>query len=187
MGVFITKLPACRHYIIRCSIFPPGLRCLESAQKCALLRAKGLVTLHKGARDKEFDCFVKREKRKQAHRMCYINRRHKVVEELKINAKFQQLKQTLNGQYNHNQNQLHTIQFSDKGSHALTCTCLDSILQYTICKHIHLVVMRQAIYHVNEYVVKRVIGNYLMQFLNPYDRENVIQIFRHRITTFVQL
>ena len=39
---FISKLPACRHYIIKCSIFLQFYAVLESAQKCALLRAKGL-------------------------------------------------------------------------------------------------------------------------------------------------
>ena len=40
---FISKLPACRHYIIKCSIFLQFYAVLESAQKCALLRAKGIV------------------------------------------------------------------------------------------------------------------------------------------------
>ena len=39
---FISKLPAYRHYIIKCSIFLQFYAVLESAQKCALLRAKGL-------------------------------------------------------------------------------------------------------------------------------------------------
>ena len=39
---FISKLPACRHYIIKCSIFLQFYAVLESAQKCALLRAKGI-------------------------------------------------------------------------------------------------------------------------------------------------
>ena len=42
VGVFISKLPACQHYIIKCSIFLEFYAVLESAQKCALLRAKGL-------------------------------------------------------------------------------------------------------------------------------------------------
>ena len=40
---FISKLPACRHYIIKCSMFLQFYAVLESAQKCALLRAKGLM------------------------------------------------------------------------------------------------------------------------------------------------
>ena len=42
MGVFISKLPACRHYIIKRSIFLQFYTVLESVQKCALLRVKGI-------------------------------------------------------------------------------------------------------------------------------------------------
>ena len=41
-GSFICKLPAYRHYIIKCSIFLRFYAVLKSAQKCALLRAKAL-------------------------------------------------------------------------------------------------------------------------------------------------
>ena len=40
---FISKLPACRYYIIKCTIFLQFYAVLESAQKCALLRAKVLI------------------------------------------------------------------------------------------------------------------------------------------------
>ena len=43
MEVFISKLPAYRHYIIKCSIFLHFYAVLECAKKCALLRAKGLA------------------------------------------------------------------------------------------------------------------------------------------------
>ena len=39
---FISKLSACRHYI-KCSIFLEFYAVVESAQKCALLRAKGIT------------------------------------------------------------------------------------------------------------------------------------------------
>ena len=95
-----------------------------------------LITLPKVARDKEFDRFVKREKQKQTHRMWDINRRHKVCSR-KTNAIFQQLKQTLNGEYNHNQNQLHTIQFSDTGSHALVMSDVKHAASAHTCLPVH--------------------------------------------------
>ena len=46
----ISKLPTCRHYIIKCSIFFQFYAVSESAQKCALLRAKGIMVPRKHMR-----------------------------------------------------------------------------------------------------------------------------------------
>ena len=116
-----------------------------------------LVTLLRISRDKAFDWFHKMEKGKVTHRICEINRRHKAAEliqkqnickikELKTNERWIIASDTV--QYTITQQNEKCMckircSFCMTCPHNFTCTCLDSTLRSTVCKHIHYLVMKE--------------------------------------------
>ena len=118
-----------------------------------------LVTLLRISRDKAFERFHKMETGKQTHRMCEINRRHKAAELMQLSNNCQvttvsdiewrvQSQSQQHIQYQIKQQNDHCecrVTCSSCGvcPHNFTCTCLDSLLHSTVCKHIHFLVLTE--------------------------------------------
>ena len=121
-----------------------------------------LVTLLKISRDKAFGRLLKLEKGKNTHRISEINRRHKCAEKMTMDNAYsiltveQDMEWTVQSQSD--QSVIYIIRRQSEPctchvrcklcnicAHSFTCTCLDSILRSTICKHIHLVVIKNEI------------------------------------------
>ena len=116
------------------------------------------MTLLKIARDKAYSRLIKQEIGKNTHRTCEINRRHKSAEQLYSGKKChiytieENTECTVESQSQ--PNTTYTVKRQVEScechvrckpcgvcTHTFTCTCLDSILHSTICKHIHLVIV----------------------------------------------
>ena len=119
-----------------------------------------LITLLKLSRDKAFECFHKMETGKLSHRVCEINRRHKAAEQIQQNNQCHITTVQLNTEWTVQSismtNTYHTVKRQMDScnchlicksrrvcTHQFTCTCLDSTLRSTVCKHIHLIVIAE--------------------------------------------
>ena len=110
-----------------------------------------LVTLLRISRDKAFEWFYKVEKGKWTHRICEINRRHKaaiMMVEKAVIADIPDEQWTMNSDSRENTRYTIRRQITDCNcrimcsscqtcTHNFSCTCLDSTLRSTVCKHIH--------------------------------------------------
>ena len=118
------------------------------------------ITLLKLSRDKAFERFHKMETGKLSHRVCEINRRHKAAEQIQQNNQCHITTVQLNTEWTVQSismtNTYHTVKRQMDScnchlickscrvcTHQFTCTCLDSTLRLTVCKHIHLVVIAE--------------------------------------------
>ena len=112
-----------------------------------------LVTLIKVTRDKAFELF-ELEMGKSSHRICEINRRHNELQLLDASSitQVEETKWIIASQ--NSPGIIYTVQKLLNNCecqirckecticpHYYSCTCLDSILHATVCKHIHLVHM----------------------------------------------
>ena len=119
-----------------------------------------LITLLKLSRDKAFERFHKMETGKLSHRVCEINWRHKAAEQIQQNNQCHITTVQLNTEWTVQSismtNTYHTVKRQMDScnchlickscrvcTHQFTCTCLDSTLRLTVCKHIHLVVIAE--------------------------------------------
>ena len=130
-----------------------------------------IYILLKSARDKAFEQLLKREKGKNTHRICDINKRHRnaisyallaTVNDLGNHA-YKVSSQSRHGEYF----TVQTIefactcqtkcQFCSACAHMYSCTCLDACTNTTVCKHMHLVHMQNNQRHTPE--SKTALGN----------------------------
>ena len=117
-----------------------------------------LTTLLKVSRDKAFERLRKLETGKSSHRICEINKRHKSAVEIHKQGPSTVIVLTDKKKWTvESQSQQGTKYVVQKQcdscdcqllckeckvcTHMYSCTCLDSILHSTVCKHIHLVIM----------------------------------------------
>ena len=109
-----------------------------------------LNVLLKLARDKTFERLIKTEKGKLTHRIADINKRHKSAEKMDecitTISHNQWSVKSAQGQNSYNITKLTPepccpLKCSHCGVcvHMYSCTCLDSVLHSTACKHVHLV------------------------------------------------
>ena len=113
-----------------------------------------LHTLLKIARDKVFDQLTKLEKGKYSHRITEINKRHKSAVKMSVNIKRTDesgwmVPSERDGSVTYNIKLLCDscncklrCANCDVCIHMYSCTCIDSMLHATVCKHVHLVKMR---------------------------------------------
>ena len=116
-----------------------------------------IYTLLKISRAKSFEQIMKLEKGKHTHRICDINKRHRTAVSFAHLAtitctaedSFKISSESRNGTYYtvlKVQSQCHCrlkCQFCSACAHQYTCMCLDACTNTTVCKHIHLVRMRE--------------------------------------------
>ena len=117
-----------------------------------------LSTLLRIARDKLYDRAIKIEKGKSTHRICEINKRHHTAVEL---AKNVVVKKRDNDSWevlsSSNSDIIYQITrvkescncklrcgFCEACMHMFNCSCIDSAIHSTVCKHCHLVQMNDA-------------------------------------------
>ena len=116
-----------------------------------------LTTLIRIARDKVFDRLQKTQIGKNTHRICEISKRHRSAENMaKKDSQLIDIVEPGNKWSVKSESQPGVTYIVKKDSsccckllcrqcgvcpHNYKCTCLDSILHATVCKHIHLVVM----------------------------------------------
>ena len=117
-----------------------------------------LTTLLKIARDKEFERLTKVEKGKPTHRICEINKRHKSAMDIhgkkygnfttiETDQKWEVMSLSKPETKYIIQRKLASCDCKLNCSsckvctHMFSCTCLDSILHSTVCKHVHLLVI----------------------------------------------
>lgn len=118
-----------------------------------------LTILLKVARDKAFQRFQNLEKGKSTHRVCEVNKRHKAAEKILKNNT--QNITTIVPQKNweveseSQPGKFYTVVKEEQEqcgcqvicstcgicTHLFSCSCLDSLLHHTVCKHCHLVAM----------------------------------------------
>ena len=114
-----------------------------------------LVTLLRVARDKAFECLRKQEMGKKSHKICEVNKRHKRALLLKLSSAAQIENTEWKVQSQSSPDTNYVIEKAQESCgcklqctdceicpHNYTCTCLDSILHATVCKHVHLVHMK---------------------------------------------
>ena len=114
-----------------------------------------LITLMRVARDKAFEHFRKLEMGKNSHRICEVNKCHKRALLLKLFSatQIENTKWKVQSQSSPDTNCVVAKAQENCGCsrlrctdcqicpHNYTCTCLDSILHATVCKHVYLVHM----------------------------------------------
>ena len=108
------------------------------------------------AKDAAFGRFIKLNKGKSTHRITEINRRHKTAEIMKKDGFNLQQNETNWTIWSQNSicSQTYTLEqgksfcdcklkcsHCDACTHMYTCTCMDSIVHTTVCKHMHLLHM----------------------------------------------
>ena len=115
-----------------------------------------LTTLLKISRDKAFERLHKLETGKATHRLCEINKRHKsAMDFYKLNpSAVTTISENEKWPIQSQRDQLCAYLVEKKCHacdcqllckqcgicpHMYTCTCLDAVLHFTVCKHIHLV------------------------------------------------
>ena len=116
-----------------------------------------LSVLLRIARDKVYDRLIKSEKGKSTHRISEINRRHRVAEDLiKANIAVVSMEQSLWEVCSSSQsNTKYVVRRLNENCdcklrcascavcvHMYTCSCVDSAVHSTACKHTHVVHMR---------------------------------------------
>ena len=124
-------------------------RCSECQQGQFLLHA-----LLKIARDKVFEQLTKLEKGKYSHRITEINKRHKSAIKMSVTITRQNetgwmVPSDHDGSVTYNVRLLRDTcncklrcKNCDACIHMYACTCMDSMLHATVCKHVHLVKIR---------------------------------------------
>ena len=117
-----------------------------------------LSTLLKIARDKAFEILTKHTKGKNTHRVCELNKRHKLALQISSTTSINMVDDTTwKVSSSANSSVLYTVQRTLGACncylhcqscktcvHMYSCTCLDASLHTTVCKHCHLVHMKYA-------------------------------------------
>jgi len=112
-----------------------------------------LSTLLRIARDKVYDRLIKAEKGKSTHRICEINKRHRAAIEMKKHNQVKQVEElvwkvpsaTREGIFYVVRRVTQSCDcklrcgFCDTCIHMYNCSCIDSAIHNTVCKHTHLV------------------------------------------------
>ena len=110
-----------------------------------------LHTLLKIARDKVFEQLTKLEKGKYSHRITEINKRHKSAIKMSVNIIAGNNETEWIVPSDHDGSVTYNVRLLNESCncklrciscevciHMYSCTCMDSILHATVCKHVHL-------------------------------------------------